>query len=87
MTATETSLNTNPVDRSVHVCIQACTTVDREESKTIRVSPPTHKKLALLREKVLRDGWVSVGADRTDAPTADAVIDAALTLLLERGKQ
>ena len=45
---------------------------------TIKIFASSRQTLRLLQESLAHDGWTRYGIDRTDPPSAAAVMDAAL---------
>ena len=51
---------------------------------TIKISVDTHGQLKALIDKIVREGWQHVGADRQDSPTIANVVAEAITALTTR---
>ena len=56
----------------------------KAEFTSVRVHASTRKRLTKLVEQLVRVGWNSIAADRSDAPGIGSVIDQGLTLVEER---
>lgn len=51
------------------------------EAMPVRVPASAYERLQQLANRAARDGWKSLGSDRSDLPTMAAVIDEALIRL------
>lgn len=60
--------------------------VAKSDYTSVRIHASTRKRLAKLVEQLMRAGWNSIGADRTDAPGVGSVIDAGLAMVEARLK-
>jgi hypothetical protein len=49
--------------------------------RSIRVPMDTYGLLQQIVARIARDGWHSLGEDRTDTPTIRSVVDAAIRRL------
>ncbi len=53
----------------------------------IKMSQETVERARELSEIVARQGWASMGIDRSDPATMTAVLEAAIDLMYERATQ
>lgn len=51
---------------------------------TIKIFTSSRQTLRLLQESLTINGWTYYGSDRTDPPSAAAVVDAALSAFAGR---
>lgn len=56
----------------------------RDVRQAIKMPKSAAERARELSEIVSRQGWASVGIDRTDPPTITAVVEAAIDLLYSR---
>ena len=53
----------------------------------VRVAREVYDRISDLVARASRDGWSSLGIERSDPPSMSAIVDEATRLLAERGKK
>jgi hypothetical protein len=56
----------------------------RQKYRTVKITRETHVELHELIDRAARNGWASLGADRSDKVTIANVMDEAMRLLAGR---